>query len=184
MMPQAHALISAALGGGVWILTQDTPAAVGALLAGTLIDVDHLLDAWIAAKDSGWNLKGFPRKFNERRLCLQIMHSWEMLFGLLVLTILDFSSSTLLVGVTLSLTIHLLIDQFHWRVHPMFYFLWWRLSVKFERQASIGYTIPEAAEKTGVSEDDLLRQISRGKLKANWIETSCFIPARSLSRIS
>ncbi|GIW10591.1 MAG: hypothetical protein KatS3mg061_1648 [Dehalococcoidia bacterium] len=109
--PYQHALVSAALAVGTYALTRRRAAAVAALVAGTLIDADHLVDYAIC-------------RLTQRRVWLVLpWHGWEYALAGLALA----RRWPVLVPAVASYLVHLAMDQrCNGLGRPLAYSLLWR----------------------------------------------------------
>ena len=100
MGPIGHAVVSSAVGGGVWAATGSIAAAAVAVGVGVLMDVDHLYD-YYQRYGKGKNAKIYV-----------LFHGWE--YSLLGLGILAFSfHQPIFVAAVLAHLAHVATD--HWR---------------------------------------------------------------------
>ena len=121
---KAHAVISAGLGAAVWGATQSVPAAVTTLAVGVLMDGDHLVELyyWYAKED--------------RRGFYVLLHGWEYFAILVLLYSLVFTHPVLL-GVLVGYGGHVIVDSLSNRIHPLGYFLTFRIVRRFDIQVMI-----------------------------------------------
>lgn len=152
MLTHKHAFISMAVGAAGWWATgsplADLPLiGTAALAAGTLPDVDHIVDY------------AYYHQTGEHRLILPL-HGYEyaVLGGGVALA----SGNPIAIVATLSYLIHLLADQMENRTHKLGYSLLFRARHRF-RIETIS-TMPEAAIRGREADLDLLRSIRNHKL--------------------
>jgi len=107
---------------------------LSAILAGFLIDVDHLIDYFLTFKK--FNLKRFlkSQQFTISNRVIKIFHSWELVILFLIISYL-FLYNPLIQGIfisaSLSMFIHLLSDCIINREPIIFYFLLYRYKNNF-----------------------------------------------------
>jgi len=134
MMPQYHLLASTIIATALLILTKSPTASLLCLLTGFLLDTDHLIDYWLYKKkitlDKGI-LQGFYEKWNKIPI---IFHSIELLIPITLLSLLYPSLSTILLGTAIGLTSHLILDFTNYELHPLSYFLTYRIIKKFDKK--------------------------------------------------
>jgi hypothetical protein len=128
MLTHKHALISAAIGVIGWWRSGDPVTFVAALAAGTLPDVDHVVDY------------AYLRRYSEHRLILPL-HGYEyaLLGGGLALA----AGNLVVQTAVISYLIHLLADQRENQTHPLGYSLLFRAWRRFRIEAIS--SVPEAA---------------------------------------
>jgi hypothetical protein len=126
-----HTVLSAAGSGLIYWGTRDIQAAAAFGLTGIFIDLDHLADYLY---ETGFNtdLKRFMKYHSSRgpRHLWLWLHSWEAVLVCLLAAWLAQGNQLLLFG-GLGWLFHMLIDQFSNRLHPLAYFLWFRVQNKF-----------------------------------------------------
>jgi hypothetical protein len=123
---------SAALGAGLYAVHPDPVPAAAAFLAGTLIDLDHLLDLKLYQKH---------RKEGEGLAEVFDAHTWVksyiLLHGIefipLLLLALFFAQNTWLwIGIASGYVLHLVMDLVGNRGYPLTYFLTYRIFRGFD----------------------------------------------------
>ena len=135
MSPVTHTLISAAFSAGFGAATRSWTAAAACFLSGIFIDIDHVVDFWLARKKvllSYSELHRFCGKEKLGRLFLWL-HSYELL-GLLWIGAWISGFNAVLVGIVSGMTVHLLADQFANPVRPLAFFLTYRIRHKFDKK--------------------------------------------------
>jgi hypothetical protein len=113
--PRYHAVASLALSAVAVTATRRWRTAVPILVAGVLVDIDHLVD---------W---GVNRAAGRADYIIVPLHAWELVLGLL------WRRTTATGGLAAGLAVHLLMDQmFNVAVkHPLFYWLTVRAAYRF-----------------------------------------------------
>ena len=118
--------------------SQNIVLSIIPLVAGWLIDLDHLLDYFIYLKRSGkrFNLNFFlsGKYFEENKKVIVIFHSWEIAIFLYVLYyfIEDYLLKNLFFFTFLSYLIHIIIDQLTNKPVILGYSTIYRLNKKFD----------------------------------------------------
>ena len=112
MRTSGHIIVSAAIATFTYAAYGEIAPAIGSLLAGTLIDLDHVID-YIYAHGKKWDWKKVNGAHHERysgKLYVPL-HSYELVILFFLLT-LSPDLTPWRVGITLSLLAHFLCDQF------------------------------------------------------------------------
>ena len=131
MKPTAHLAASAVASTSLYFFTKSMPIAGASLIAGFLVDIDHLIDYF---REYGFrtDIREFLRIFYEtrfRKLYL-VFHSWELIFTLLLLAWLS-GRNEVLFGLSAGVLQHLILDQFANGVTPWGYFFTYRVIKRF-----------------------------------------------------
>ena len=121
MGPVGHGLLSAGIGGAVWLGTHSVSAVPVAVGVGVLMDVDHVLDYY----------RWYVRKRRDKVFFL--LHAWEYLALFLLIAAL-FNWSPLLIAALAAYFGHLVTDQVYYRAFPLGYFLSFRIIKGFHAQ--------------------------------------------------
>src|SRR3989339_974398 len=131
-----HLSASLLVGGSLSLLSGSYLPLVLSLVAGFFIDGDHLID-YLIFRGSRVTLKGFfsGNYFKESQKAYIFLHSWELAFGIVSLGLVA-NSSLLFYSVGLSMAVHLLIDQFTNSPGLYAYFLYHRITHKFDLKSS------------------------------------------------
>ena len=112
MRTSGHIAVSAVIGLAVYGAYGELAPAIGSFLVGTLIDLDHIID-YLYAHGKKWDWKKVNAAHHEKvsgKLYVPL-HSYELVLLYFFLTI-DPSLTPWRVGITLSLLVHFLCDQF------------------------------------------------------------------------
>ena len=129
MGPISHSVISAAIGTGVWILSDGNPLVIpAAVCAGVLIDGDHIID-YLDARREGY-----------RRYLLVLAHGWE--WGFIFAALLLAWHHPLAISAFLAYTANLAADSAANRTHPLAYWLFFRLYKRFNYQILVRDQFP------------------------------------------
>jgi hypothetical protein len=118
--PRYHALLSLGLALLVVRRSRRWRDALPVLVAGVLVDLDHLVDL------------GVNRRAGGVRYLILPLHAWEWVLGLLVRT------SRLRRGLAGGLAVHLALDQLNSVIrHPLFYWITVRAAYRFRAEAPL-----------------------------------------------
>ncbi len=131
MRPQYHTLISIIISIPVYFLTNSFTAAFLCILAGIFVDIDHLPDYWLYRRKMVIDRKFFTQDYHVMfgRIFV-ILHCFE--FVLVMLIIYNMTKYTPIIGAIVGYTAHLITDSLTNGVHPLTYFLTYRLIKKFD----------------------------------------------------
>lgn len=139
MQPGAHAAVSVAMSGVIFMAAGSAPMAVSCLVSGVLIDLDHVLDFCLLSGER-FSVRRFMDwcvKMEWNRIFL-FLHSIELF--LLYALFVYFYRSDIAIGVLLGTGVHLLLDQIFNRdmdrdyvLSKYFYFLIFRAWCGFRR---------------------------------------------------
>lgn len=137
MKPLAHAVTSGVISACVGLYFKSAACAVVSFAAGTLIDIDHLLD-YFTSHPFTVRLKDIYDACAETRLkkLYLVFHSYEMLIMLWVL-IYAFSLSNTWKALAIGLTQHMIFDQLTNPVKGMGYFFSYRLMKNFDPETLV-----------------------------------------------
>ena len=132
-------LPEALVAGGIgWWASGNPFCLPAALLAGWLIDIDHLFDFfWYAVHDESsidWSLVGTGGYFSINNKVFVLFHSWEITFLLMVLATLQTEQSAVFASAGAAHGAHLIHDQIAYQVRPLGYFFLARLSAGFSQR--------------------------------------------------
>ena len=144
MRTSGHIAVSAVIGMFIYASYGDIGSAIGSFLAGTLIDLDHIID-YLYAHGKKWDWKKVNAAHHEKvsgKLYVPL-HSYELLLLYFFLTI-DPSLTPWRVGITLSVLAHFLCDQF-FNPNRKFstYFLIHRIIHNFDTKKVLKHPIKE-----------------------------------------
>ncbi len=128
MKPIYHAAVSLMISALVWLWLRSISAALGCFLAGVFVDLDHIIDYYLA----------YGGRFRPRHLCyvfefeafnniLVLLHAWEWIpVALLIVWLTDWQPVGL--GLVIGFTIHLILDHLINNHSPWAYFISYRLA--------------------------------------------------------
>src|SRR5574342_343076 len=127
MKPISHLGVSIITGVTTFLATRDMYSSISCLLAGWLVDIDHIWDFYKNV-GKGFNIKRFVNAFDngEIKKAYLYLHSYELLFGLIFLCFFT-HFNYLLSFTTLGFAIHLVFDQVFNPVKPLTYFITYRI---------------------------------------------------------
>ena len=131
MKPEYHLFISLLLGSAFFIYTGSIAAGLACFLAGFFIDLDHFIDFWIYKKRITYTKEFFQHYHRRLGKLYVVLHSYELVIGLLVI-VLVFNLGVVGVGVVLGMGFHLVLDFLTNDVHPLAYFLSYRMAKGFD----------------------------------------------------
>ncbi len=130
MDTKGHIVVSGVLSLLVGFLTKSIWGGVVTFLAGVLLDLDHLLELYL------WYVKG-----NKKRKFV-FLHAWEILvilflvflilYGLNFSNILFATDKAVLLGIMIGYGSHILLDSIFNKVHPLGYFIIFRVINRFD----------------------------------------------------
>ncbi len=132
MIPKHHITISIILSGILYTCFRSWGLAIGSLVAGIFIDVDHIIDYTIE-NGLNFNIKNFFSFFYEKKFSkiFLIFHGWELLLVLIVLAKLT-DWNYWATGALIGYGQHIVLDQIINSVGFWGYFLLWRWKNRFE----------------------------------------------------
>jgi hypothetical protein len=135
MGPVRHALLSAAVGTVLVPLTHDPRVFWAAVIAGTLIDVDHALDyVLVHGLRLDLNALRTGSYFARSGRVIVLLHSYELAIAAGLFTAW-FAGWRLGVGVAAGALVHLAWDVGHYGLRPAAYSLAFRLTHEFRASA-------------------------------------------------
>lgn len=144
MRTSGHLIASATVGLFTYTLYGEIAPAIGSFLVGTLIDLDHIID-YLYAHGKKWDWKKVNAAYHEKHSgkFYVPLHSYELLIIYFLLTLAP-SLTPWRVGISLSLLVHFLCDQFF---NPgrkfSTYFLINRIIHKFDAKKILKHPIKE-----------------------------------------
>ena len=130
--PTGHIISSGVIGFILACYFRSLPCGLVFILAGTLIDLDHISDYYVNRKFT-FNFKRIYSACEDMSLdtLYLVMHSYELV-ALLWALIVIFSLGKVWVCAASGITVHLLVDQVTNPVRPLAYFFTYRWINKFE----------------------------------------------------
>ena len=153
-----HIVTSAGIGLASYLRYRSRPAAVASFLAGWLIDLDHIVDyVWAHGWKLNWSrVNEAEHERYSGRLYLPL-HSYELL-ALFFLLFRGPKRQPYRVGITLSILMHLLLDQkCNPSRKPLTYFLADRIRKRFDAAKILGtqHQVPAVVPAVVPVETDL-----------------------------
>lgn len=135
MKASVHAVASLTLAGVLWGITRQWDLALAALISGTLVDLDHCYEYFLAParKRSLRDFFAFFTDYQQPRVYVWL-HAWELLLLLLLVGALGWGGRVTW-GCTFGLGLHLVLDQLGNGVHATSYWLWQRWVLGFRTEA-------------------------------------------------
>jgi len=136
----AHVLSASVFCAIIYSASGKLSYAAAFLMGAVFIDLDHLIDSFLFSKTK-FNLKDFfsASHINSGKVYL-ILHSWELIFVLFLVSY-TLNSAQLFIFAC-GLTLHLTIDIVQ-RKNKLAYFIFYRLMKKFD----VKVILPEVLEK-------------------------------------
>lgn len=143
MKPLVHLVASSLISSFVYILYRSIGVSLIAFVAGIFIDLDYILDYLLnyGFRHAWRNWRDFYSVCVEMRFekVYLFLHSFELVILLWILvTCLPYfycgRTVNLYRALAIGVTQHLLLDFFSNPVHPLAYFLWFRIANKFRKE--------------------------------------------------
>lgn len=135
MKPSTHALISTFLAAVLFLVFKSIYSSIACILAGVLIDLDHILDYIIEKKKmvfSYQKLEDFCAFDKQGKLYL-IFHSYEFLI-ILWIAVWFSKFNVIFLGGVIGITFHIFADEIVNPLRPLSYFLIFRTIKGFKRE--------------------------------------------------
>ncbi|WP_423792392.1 hypothetical protein ACPB8Q_06600 [Methanocaldococcus indicus] len=134
MMPQYHLIASIILALIYYVSTSSLDGALFCFIFGFFVDVDHLIDFWIYKKKIIFSKEIFEHFYEKFGKVIVLFHSLEFVFLLILFGFLFPNLSKCLFGASIGLLSHLILDFSSYELHPLSYFLVYRIFVKFDKK--------------------------------------------------
>ena len=136
MRPLQHLAYSTAAASVLLFTTKSPKIAIGCVASGVLVDLDHLIEYKNYCGDH-WDWEEFSTGiyFNKKATVKVIFHSWEaacVLWGI-VLARDGIGKKSLLYGIAVGYTLHLVLDQIGNNLNMMGYFELYRWFVDWQQ---------------------------------------------------
>ncbi|OGM02435.1 hypothetical protein A3K72_02320 [Candidatus Woesearchaeota archaeon RBG_13_36_6] len=132
MKPEYHLVASAFLGLVLLYFTKSPLAALMCFLSGfLLIDLDHFFDFWVYKKKITFSREFFEKYCEISGKIYIFFHSFELILLLWVLFAV-FDIGIVGIGIIVGLLSHLVIDLLGNGMHPLGYFLTYRVLKGFD----------------------------------------------------
>ena len=140
MRPLQHLVYSTAVASVLFLTTKSPKVAVGCVASGVLVDLDHLIEYKNYCGDC-WDWEEFStgNYFNKKGTVKVIFHSWEAACALwgIVLARGGIRKKSLLYGIAVGYTLHLILDQIGNNLNEMGYFELYRWLVDWQQDKLI-----------------------------------------------
>jgi hypothetical protein len=136
MRPSQHVAISGIITIGFFAVTKSWVGSLACFLSGIFIDLDHVLDFWIAKKKFLFSYEELYAYFAQERQgkLYLLLHSYELL-ALFWLAIYFLHLDVLWLGVAWGLTTHMIADQITNPLRAFGYFLVYRIKHGFAKES-------------------------------------------------
>lgn len=125
MMPKWHILISAILSLMIFRATGSFYAAAACFIAGTMIDIDHVLDYYLYSGRLTFDISEISGFYPRYGKVFVFLHSYELLLAGAVVAYL-LQAQVLFMGAAVGFVGHLLLDTARYEMKPQSYFLAYR----------------------------------------------------------
>lgn len=123
-----HLVLAVVVGWLIFKKTKNWKLFLLCLIVSFAIDVDHLVDYWIAY---GFNLRVFDflqlSFFGKNHKVFVPLHSWELVVLLAIWSLVIKKYKWLFLTVSLALFVHILWDTISYRIYPQDYFFLYRM---------------------------------------------------------
>lgn len=139
MGPIKHLAYSTALGTTLLITTKSPKTAMACVFAGTMVDLDHVIEYGIYCKDFAqewdWNLFASGKYFDYKGTVKVIFHSWEFAIVLWLYLFTKKRKNGILYGIACGYTLHLVLDHIGNDVNNKAYFELFRIKNHWKQSA-------------------------------------------------
>jgi len=128
-----HLILASAIGVLAWILTKSCLLGLAVGILNISLDFDHLLEYLFWSKGE-FVLEDFltGKFFEGKETVWVIFHAWE--YALLGIPFYLLTKNMVWVIFSISISLHLLFDQFIYKKDSKFYFLTYRILKKFDKR--------------------------------------------------
>jgi hypothetical protein len=133
MMPQYHFIASLILASTFLYFTHSSLAFLLCLLAGFLLDIDHILDFWLYKRKITFSKEIFQEFYKKWNRVVVLLHSIELLIPLWIFAYVS-KEYLVSLAITAGFVLHLTIDFLSYDLQPLSYFLTYRLLRKFHKE--------------------------------------------------
>jgi zinc transporter ZupT len=133
MMPQYHLVSSFILALIFFYFTNSLLVSLLCFLSGFLLDLDHLLDFWLYKKRITLSNEVFHEFYKNWDKVPVLLHSIEFLIPIWIFAYI-FGSYIFSLAITIGFISHLALDFFSYKLHPLSYFLTYRIIKNFDRK--------------------------------------------------
>mgnify|MGYP005629655007 FL=1 len=134
MKLKQHITISLFFSAFLYTISKSWIIFSSSLISGVLIDIDHILD-YFMAYGINIRIKQFFEVCHNLKIprVRLIFHSWELLF-LLSICAFVMRCNPWIIGTIVGFTQHIVLDQVFNKPHKLTYFFFWRLKKDFSLQ--------------------------------------------------
>jgi hypothetical protein len=139
MSPEHHLFVSALLASLFYYFTSSIPGSILAFCGGFWIDLDHFIDFWLYKKRITYTKEFFTWYCLRSGKIYIIFHSLELWIVLLSSSLI--LKSLPLLGLSIGMGIHLLMDIFGNGARPEAYLLAYRILVGFSTEKMIKQSV-------------------------------------------
>lgn len=126
MGPIKHLVYSTALGVSLLAATKNPKTAVSCVIAGTMVDLDHLIEygSYCHAFGEKWDMELFAsgKYFDYKGTVKVIFHSWEIVILLFLYLFVKKKKAGIIYGLACGYTLHLILDTIGNHVNGKAYF--------------------------------------------------------------
>jgi len=132
MIVRNHIFASSIIAGIWYYIFKSIPEAVVCLLGGFLIDVDHFIDYYVNHPFTLDFWKIYKACLNmDLKKVFVVLHSFELAAFIWAMALL-MPDNRLWLALAVGVTQHIIFDQFRNYVHPLAYFMTYRISKGFQ----------------------------------------------------
>ncbi len=137
MSPTKHTIASGVVSTAFFFATHSWEGTLACFLSGIFIDLDHIIDFWIAKNRFPFRYKDLYSfcAFEKSGKLYLLFHSWELLSSLWLLCIF-FKMDPVWLGFTVGITTHMIFDAFTNSLRPLAYFMVYRIKHDFSKAAA------------------------------------------------
>lgn len=136
MRPLQHLAYSTVAASVLYLTTKKLKIAAGCVMSGVFVDLDHLIEYKSYCGDKWeWGEFSTGSYFDKKGTVKVFFHSWEVAFALwgIVLSRDGIRKKSLLYGIAVGYTLHLILDQIGNNLNSMGYFEIYRWLVGWQQ---------------------------------------------------
>ena len=135
MKLKQHITISLFFSAFLFAISKSWIISTSSFVSGFLIDIDHVLDYFWGFRKRFRVKEFFDDHYNGEILFIMVIfHSWELLV-LLSICVLTISWNPWIIGITIGLTQHVVLDQIFNKPNKWWFFFFWRLNNGFDAKS-------------------------------------------------
>ncbi len=131
-MPQYHFIASIIFATILFHFTKSPEAAFFFFISGFALDADHLVDFWLYRKKITIDREIFQHFHGRFGRIYLFLHSFELVALIITLSFLNLQNMILFAALALGLIFHLALDFVSYDLHPLSYFLTYRIFRRFD----------------------------------------------------